>query len=317
MGDLFRCPRCGAPNKIGPRFCGNCGERFFYTCTQCHSYVDLSFKYCPTCNASLNWEIKPQADLLAPAAHRLEIKPPSKHRENLLKVGAILLVLGLAAVGYLSYRFSSVAPMAPVGYESYQELPAEAEPQVTAPPGSEYSGSPPYVKAPGERIYLTNNTAAHNVSLEALKQFIVADGTDRELYIPGFRMCGHFAETLHNNAEHAGIKAALVVIGFEDGSTPHALNAFETTDKGLVFIDCTGAKRSTADFAEWLFQLFYPRGQDHMAYVARGKQYGTIPLQDADSPQYSYYEGYTKGSIEEQNLSFVAPAIVKSVAIYW
>ena len=53
-------------------------------------------------------------------------------------------------------------------------------------------------------------------------------------------MCGEFAETLHNNAEGNGIKAAWVAIRFEDDSTPHALNAFVTTDKGLIFIDVTG-----------------------------------------------------------------------------
>jgi len=43
---------------------------------------------------------------------------------------------------------------------------------------------------------------------------------------------------LHNNAEANGIRCAVVAIyGSSDG---HALDAFQTTDEGLVFVDDTG-----------------------------------------------------------------------------
>jgi len=47
-------------------------------------------------------------------------------------------------------------------------------------------------------------------------------------------LCSEYAEMLHNNAEEAGIRASFVIC------TDHAMNAFETVDRGLVFIDCTG-----------------------------------------------------------------------------
>ena len=63
-------------------------------------------------------------------------------------------------------------------------------------------------------------------------------------------MCCDFAERLHNNAEMAGIRCAYVYVkltGYTDPynygipySTSHACNAFETTDRGLVYIDDTG-----------------------------------------------------------------------------
>jgi hypothetical protein len=317
MGEMFECPRCGIRNKIGQRYCASCGQHLYYRCTHCNSFVDLSSQYCPTCGKSLNWAFKPKANLLAQTAHTPPLKSRPKYREILLGAVAVLLLLALATQGYLSYRFSRGGPQVPVGYESSQELVAESEPYVTAPPDSQYSGNPPSLKGPNEHIYMTNNPDAVNVSLAVLKDFIFADETDKELYLPGFRMCGHFAETLHNNAEQAGIRAALVIVEFEDGSAPHALNAFETTDKGLVYIDCTGTERSTADFAEWLYKVFYPMGQDNMAYVVKGKIYGTIPLKDAESPQYSYYEGYSKILTRDENLYFVSPGVVKSVWIYW
>ena len=316
MGELFECPRCGTRNKVGHRYCTSCHQPFYYTCVRCNCFVDLSFKFCPNCSTSLNWVAKPRANLLPSPVLAPPSTPRRKYGEVMLVVMAVL-VLALAVVGYLLYRFSFGDPLVPVGYESYQEPAAASEPYVTAPPDSQYSGNPPYVKRPGKYIYLINNADAGNVSFEALKAFIISDQTDRDLYIPGMRMCGSFAETLHNNAERAGIRAAMVILQFEDGSVPHALNAFETTDMGLVYIDCTGARRSPADFEEWLYKLFYVVGQDRMAYVMKGKEYGTILIEDAESNQYSYYAGYSKSRIEDEHFFFARPGIVKSVAIYW
>jgi hypothetical protein len=53
-------------------------------------------------------------------------------------------------------------------------------------------------------------------------------------------VCADFAETLHNNAEKAGWRAAYVGIDLAGSERGHALNAFQTTDQGLVYIDCTG-----------------------------------------------------------------------------
>lgn len=64
------------------------------------------------------------------------------------------------------------------------------------------------------------------------------------------RICADFAERLHNNAEIAGIRAGYVsldLMGYTDpanlgipSNSGHALNVFETVDRGLVFIDSTG-----------------------------------------------------------------------------
>ena len=84
-------------------------------------------------------------------------------------------------------------------------------------------------------------TAESNVDLEKIKNII--DGSE-ELQDP--RICGDFAELVHNNAEKAGIRCAYVSIDLEDNgeNTGHALVAFNATDKGLIYIDCTGVQQS-------------------------------------------------------------------------
>ncbi len=313
MSRMFQCPRCGTSNKIGQRYCSNCSQAFYYTCNHCNSYVDSSFKYCPVCGLTLNWEVKPAVNLIPPSTTTTS---QSRYRIVLPVVAAVIIVV-LAISNYLVYQFSLGSLPVPVGYEYLQEDPSTAEPYVMSQPDYQYSGNPPHVKSPGEHIYLVNNSDAANVSLQELKSFIVTDKTDNELYVPGLRMCGYFAETLHNNAEKAGIRAAIAIVEFKDGSASHALNAFETTDAGLVYIDCTGARREPTDLEEWLYKLFYPMGQDRMAYVAKGKEYGTILLEDAESTQYSYYTGYVKSWIRDAYFFITRPGIVKSVVIYW
>jgi hypothetical protein len=95
-------------------------------------------------------------------------------------------------------------------------------------------------------VVLRNNPAAHNPTWEELKLFLKSDQTDRHAYIPGKYTCGDFAETLHNNAEAAGIRAAIVAIelkptGLAQGVINHSLDAFETTDRGIMYIDNTSS----------------------------------------------------------------------------
>jgi len=100
----------------------------------------------------------------------------------------------------------------------------------------------------GHIITLRNNPNAANPSWADLKSFLLGDDTDRLRYDFTTFVCADFAEKVHNNAEEAGIKAALVTIRLGPCSYypiggGHALNAFETTDRGLVFIDCTSSNQ--------------------------------------------------------------------------
>jgi hypothetical protein len=102
------------------------------------------------------------------------------------------------------------------------------------------------VGADDHYIVLRNDPAAKNPAWADLKAFLEADQTDRQAYINGKFTCGDFAEMLHNNAEAAGIRTAIVAIelkpaGLAEGVINHSLNAFETTDHGMMYIDTTSS----------------------------------------------------------------------------
>jgi len=97
---------------------------------------------------------------------------------------------------------------------------------------------PPYkINRDGDLPNLVNNPFAHDPSWAELKAFLADDQTEQNSYWVWDYKCGGFAETLHNNAEAAGIRAAWVALDLDGIADDHAVTAFETTDYGFVFID--------------------------------------------------------------------------------
>ena len=153
-----------------------------------------------------------------------------------------------------------------------------------------YGVQPPYVEGPtGVNIQLVDNDTAKDVTWDYLMQFILEDLTDESPYVQDLQMCGSFAETLHNNAEAAGIRASWVSIDILGEEIGHALNAFVTTDRGLVFVDCTGEDSSS------VVAVGVEAGAcdyDKAAYVQVGKPYGLVSIEFAESASYAFYEQY-------------------------
>ena len=138
-------------------------------------------------------------------------------------------------------------------------------------PGGYLSGDGCYDDT-GDFIVLINNENAVNPSYSQLVSFLQRDKTDEFPYTytivsPGTYygtaeshvdlkhiqdiidgtaqpgnpdICADFAERLHNDAEMAGIRCAYVSVTLA-GNTGHACDAFQTTDRGLVYIDDTGS----------------------------------------------------------------------------
>ncbi len=105
-------------------------------------------------------------------------------------------------------------------------------------------------------------SALVDISWPELKEFLEQDDTDRLTYVEGSFDCSGFAITLRDSAARCGIRCAYVEIAFavEGG---HALDAFETTDRGLVYVDSTGA--------------------DRIAYVKLNEPYGVVSLDGVKS----------------------------------
>ena len=90
-------------------------------------------------------------------------------------------------------------------------------------------------------VKLVDNPEATDPTWAELIEFLAQDTTEEHDYVANVYDCSQFSRDLHNNAEAHGIRAAEVQIAFEDEWYGHALNAFLTTDLGLVYIDCTGS----------------------------------------------------------------------------
>ena len=137
-------------------------------------------------------------------------------------------------------------------------------------------------------ITLLHNSNATNPTYTQMITFLRKDKTDQNRYINGKYTCSEFARDVYNNAEKVGIRSAWVSLDFKNDYYGHACNAFKTTDKGLIYIDCTGnsdKKRATTDL-------------DSKVNVVVGKPFIPIAL----FPPYYKYESM---------------GIVKHVDIFW
>ncbi len=176
-----------------------------------------------------------------------------------------------------------------------------------------YENGTIYVGADGEPIELINNLNATDPTYAELVAFITRDTTNTNDYVkggPDGYVCADFAEAVHNNAEAAGIRAAWVSLTFEGNIEGHALNAFETTDKGLVYVDCTGELKMTWILGYYRPELHLPKSLtqllygepipdsakltawDTVAYIEVGKEYGKVGINEAKSLEYNFYLEY-------------------------
>ncbi|RJO63328.1 MAG: hypothetical protein C4542_00090 [Dehalococcoidia bacterium] len=80
------------------------------------------------------------------------------------------------------------------------------------------------------------------------------------------RICSDFAERLHNSSEMAGFRCGYVIIELQGTASGHALNVFNTTDKGLIYIDDTGATTTR------------PTNRDKTVNIQIGKPYSPESL---------------------------------------
>jgi hypothetical protein len=140
-------------------------------------------------------------------------------------------------------------------------------------------GTLPYSSPTGVNLKVINQDNTHNPTWDELKSFLASDSTDQLPYIAGSFVCGDFAQTLHNKAESTGIRCAIVIINFTDGSESHALNAFMTSDKGLVYIDDTGQTPTGITSCKY----------DGVGYPLVGQPYNSVDINFVTGLGYSDY----------------------------
>ena len=73
-------------------------------------------------------------------------------------------------------------------------------------------------------------------SYQEMKDFLKQDETSEQEYLKNEYICVDFAANVKANAAKEGIRCAYVVIEYL-GITGHAIVAFDTTDRGLVYIE--------------------------------------------------------------------------------
>jgi hypothetical protein len=145
------------------------------------------------------------------------------------------------------------------------------------------------VPMPAERVYLVNNLAAVDPTWSQLQTFVIIDKTDQTTYVLNSYDCKDFSRDVHNNAEKAGIRSGVAFISFKDEQIGHACNVFKTVDRGLVFIDCTGAAAGKD----------HPSNEDTIVKVKLGANY---------SPQFMF---------PERGWLIRSMGVVSDVKIYW
>lgn len=143
--------------------------------------------------------------------------------------------------------------------------------------------------ADGHRITLANNVSARDPSYEDLLNFLMVDQTDEIQYNYSSFVCADFAETVHNNAENAGIKAGYVSVDFYEINDGHACNVFNTTDRGLIFIDCTGYREGYIGNCDTIVTMKIGEKYDVSGLFGSRKYYSDYNNKDLTVKTYEIY----------------------------
>ena len=87
--------------------------------------------------------------------------------------------------------------------------------------------------------------------------FLGQDKTDRNKYIEDLYVCSHFAREVCNNAEEEGLRCAFVELRYLEGG--HAVIAFDTIDKGLVYFEPMTDEKVKPVIGKWYYLCIEPR----------------------------------------------------------
>jgi hypothetical protein len=89
---------------------------------------------------------------------------------------------------------------------------------------------------PGLEQKKSDGYILQNPTYQEMKTFLAQDSTNVNNYVEDQYVCVDFAAAVNNNAEAKGIRCAVVDIFYPDGYG-HTIVAFDTTDRGLIYIE--------------------------------------------------------------------------------
>jgi hypothetical protein len=93
---------------------------------------------------------------------------------------------------------------------------------------------------------------------QALKSFLAADSTDANLYDINNYVCVDFSTAVKANAIKQKIRCAYVIIDYP-GGTGHAIVAFNTTDKGIIYIEPQHDDEVNLQIGKYYYQCIIPK----------------------------------------------------------
>jgi hypothetical protein len=224
------------PERDAVSTCARCGTG---VCAYCQTVVEGKV-YCPSCvekvflktdekekparRETVEKELAAIGALSADEGVSLEKPNPLRGLRRVIIFGLLFVVVGGSIYAAILLPAMWTAEIGKEFQEHKYVLEA----------GSGYAAG-----GDGHKIELFDNPEAKDPTWEELLAFLEADTTDECLYTSVFK-CGDYAEIVHNNAEAAGIRAGFAVVYLKEWDELHGINAFNTVDKGLVYIDCTG-----------------------------------------------------------------------------
>jgi hypothetical protein len=142
-------------------------------------------------------------------------------KKNFITALVFLFIIGLTACSLNKPVETPVPTYTP--YPTYTLLPT-------------YTAIPTHTPSP-TRIVGTVTPVYRPITWSELTQFLADDHTNWHEYVTGVYNCVNFAIDLVANAKKQKIDAWIVTVDFSGSDTGHAFVGFNTTDKGVVWIE--------------------------------------------------------------------------------
>ena len=114
-----------------------------------------------------------------------------------------------------------------------------------------------------ERLTTGFGYVLRDPSYQEMKTFLSEDNTSEQEYLEGRYTCVDFAAAVKSNAAREGIRCAYVVVEFRGGGG-HAIVAFDTTDRGLIFVEPQFDWEVELEVGERYYQCVKPPPGNHM-----------------------------------------------------